>query len=56
MRGEVQKRQILIGMSEGLYRDLVETASRAGMTKSDYVRHAIAWAIYGAKPAEEVEE
>lgn len=50
-----KKPQVLISMSDALYNDLKETASRAGMTSADYARHAIMWALYGAEPREVVE-
>ena len=35
--------------------DLVEAAANSGMSRSDYIRRIISWALYGAMPKEVTE-
>lgn len=43
---------ITVRLDEDVVDDLVEAAANSGMSRSDYIRHAIMWALYGAEPQE----
>lgn len=42
-------------ITDSMLEDLEAAAEHAGMTRSEFVRHAVLWAIYGAQPQEAVE-
>jgi metal-responsive CopG/Arc/MetJ family transcriptional regulator len=46
---------VTVRLDEDVLDDLVDAAGRSGMSRSDYIRHAIMWALYGAEPQGVVE-
>lgn len=43
---------VTVRLDEDVLDDLMAAAGRSGMSRSDYIRHAIMWALYGAEPQE----
>lgn len=46
---------VTVRLDEDVMDDLVEAAANSGMSRSDYIRRIISWALYGAMPKEDDE-
>lgn len=46
---------VTVRLDEDTLDDLMAAAGRSGMSRSDYIRRIISWALYGAMPKEVME-